>query len=52
MLGLFNNAVIDLPDLRQKRQFTILTVSEKKTKGISLSGGYNPQIVYELLLSS
>ena len=44
MLGLFNNVVIDLPDLRQKKTVldVILTVSEKKTKGISLSGGYNP----------
>jgi len=44
MLGLFKNVEINLPDLRQKKNVldVVLTVSEKKTKGVSLSGGYNP----------
>ena len=44
MLGLFRSVEIDLPNLRQQKEIldVYLSVDEKKTRGVSLSGGYNP----------
>jgi len=44
MLGLFRSVEVDLPNLRQQKEIqdVNLSVDEKKTRGVSLSGGYNP----------